>query len=160
MNLYGKTAVIYEIPEHQLREVKVKLPKDLVEWLEEIARSRGETIDIVLMWTLGNLRNFYDRWFYAIQRAERAKDIANFLDTKLEKFKEYLINRGIKKWDEYYSNAKRFVAWLKNKSICSINDITYETIEYYLEELNVKTTTKYLYRHYLKTFLNFVKGYT
>jgi hypothetical protein len=55
--------MVREIPEHQLREIKVKLPEDLVEWLGEIAEARGETIDDVLTWTLGILRNFYDRWF-------------------------------------------------------------------------------------------------
>lgn len=58
--------MIDEIPDRQLVEVRVKLPKDLVEWLERIARARGENIDNVLTWTLGMLRNFYDRWFYTI----------------------------------------------------------------------------------------------
>jgi hypothetical protein len=53
---------VYDIPEHRLREIRVKLPSDLVEWLEDIARARGETVSEVLAWTLGNLMNFYDRW--------------------------------------------------------------------------------------------------
>jgi hypothetical protein len=70
MELYGR---IYDIPEHKLREVKVKLPKDLVEWLEEIAKARGETIDEVLTWTLGNLLNFYDRWICAWKKSKRSR---------------------------------------------------------------------------------------
>jgi predicted translin family RNA/ssDNA-binding protein len=152
--------MIYEIPEHQLREVKVKLPKDLVKWLEEIAKARGETIDEVLTWTLGNIFNFYDRWFRAKRRIERAREIANLLDTRLEKFKEYLASRRIKKWDSYYFIARKFVTWLKSKNIDSLDDITYKTIESYLEELNVKTSTKHLYKYYLKKFLSFIEGQT
>ncbi|MCC6014989.1 MAG: hypothetical protein LM564_04710, partial [Desulfurococcaceae archaeon] len=70
---------------YEAREVKVKLPKDLVDWLEEIARARGETVDEVLTWTLGNLRNFYDRWLHARKR---------LLDTRLNEYKEYLASRG------------------------------------------------------------------
>lgn len=134
---------------YEAREVKVKLPKDLVDWLEEIARARGETVDEVLTWTLGNLRNFYDRWLHARKR---------LLDTRLNEYKEYLASRGLKTRNDYYSVARRFVEWLKNKNLYDIDDITCETIESYLGELNVKTSTKSLYRYYLKDFLNFIKS--
>ena len=64
---------VYNIPEHRLREIKVKLPSELVEWLEVIARARGETVSEVLTWTLGNLMNFYDRWQYAWRKQRRQK---------------------------------------------------------------------------------------
>jgi anthranilate phosphoribosyltransferase len=70
MELYGR---VYDIPEHKLREVKVKLPKDLVEWLEEIAKARDETVDEVLTWTLGCLLNFYDRWKFAWSKKSKRR---------------------------------------------------------------------------------------
>jgi site-specific recombinase XerD len=149
--------MVEEIPEHQLREVKVKLPKDLVEWLEKVARARGETIDGVLTWTLGILHNFYDRWFYTVQSVERVGEITNSLEIKLEKFKEYLADQGIKTLDNYYV-ARKFVEWLKNKDIDSLDNITHETIELYLRELKLRTSTQRLYRHYLKKFLSFIKS--
>jgi anthranilate phosphoribosyltransferase len=64
---------VYDIPEHHLREVRVKLPRDIAEWLEDIARARGETVSEVLAWTLGNLMNFYDRWYYAWKKRCKQK---------------------------------------------------------------------------------------
>jgi len=58
-----------EISERRLVEVKIKLPEDMLMWLEDIAKARDETIDEVLWWTLGTLQNLYDRWM----RAERLK---------------------------------------------------------------------------------------
>jgi hypothetical protein len=64
---------VYDLPEHMLTEINVKLPRDLVEWLEEIAKARGETIDEVLTWTLGLIRNYYERWMRAWKRLEKKR---------------------------------------------------------------------------------------
>ena len=66
MNLGGRRR---EISERGLVEVKIKLPEDMLMWLEDIAKARDETIDEVLWWTLGTLQNLYDRWM----RAKRLK---------------------------------------------------------------------------------------
>jgi hypothetical protein len=52
-----------------LVELRARLPRDLVEWLQQLAEARGETVDEVLTWTLGTLRNLHDRWRYAWGRA-------------------------------------------------------------------------------------------
>jgi hypothetical protein len=63
---------VYELPDHMLVEIKVKLPRDIVEWLKELSKARNETIDEVLTWTLGNILNFYDRWMCR-KKSKRSK---------------------------------------------------------------------------------------
>jgi hypothetical protein len=43
-------------------EVRLRLPRFIVDWLENIAKCRGETVDDVVAWTLGSLYNYYQRW--------------------------------------------------------------------------------------------------
>jgi len=49
-------------------KITLELPENLVLWLKRIADARGEAVDEVLTWTLGNLFNLYDRWEVAIKR--------------------------------------------------------------------------------------------
>jgi len=49
------------------KKIEVELYEDQVEWLSKIAKMRGESLSDVLTWTLGLLRNFYDRWCTALE---------------------------------------------------------------------------------------------
>jgi len=147
------------------RRITVELYDDLVEWISNIARMRGESLSTVMNWTLGLLRNFYDRWLMALElhvrrrmeeesKIREEEEMERRLDEELERFKEFLQAKGYRRADYYYEIAKRFVEWLLQRSK---RDLSTEAIEEFLEGLNVKQSTKATYRHLLKAFLNFQK---
>jgi len=142
----------------ELVEVKWKLPKPLVDWLNSIAKRRNEPIEEVVAWTLGNLYNYYERWVVTPRKLEYGEpEKLEEIEKKLEVFKEYLRTKNFKKYDDYYFAARKFVQWLLNKGVNDLNSISDETINEYLEGLNVKPSTKGTYKGWLKKFLEFLK---
>jgi hypothetical protein len=149
-------------------EVKWKLPKPLVDWLNSIAKCRNESIEEVIAWTLGNLYNYYERWVVIPRKLEcgelekleemkRSEDFKEYLEKRLEDFKEHLRAKNIKKYDDYYYIVRKFVQWLLNRGVNDLSSISDETINEYLEKLNVKPSTKGTYKYCLKKFLEFLK---
>jgi hypothetical protein len=141
-------------------EVNWKLPKPLVDWLNSIAKCRNESIEEVVMWTLGNLYNYYERWVVIPRKlgcGEPEKLRIEEIEKKLEEFKEYLRTKNFKTYDNYYFVARKFIQWLLNRGVSDLNSISDETVKEYLVELNIKDSTKMLYKGYLKKFLEFLK---
>jgi hypothetical protein len=139
-------------------EVKWKLPKPLVDWLNSIAKCRNESIEEVVMWTLGNLYNYYERWVVIPRKLECGEpEKLEEIEKKLEEFKEYLRTKNFKKYDDYYFVVRKFVQWLLSRGVNDLNSISDETINEYLEGLNVKPSTKGTYKSWLKKFLEFLK---
>jgi len=152
----------------ELVEVKWKLPKPLVDWLNSIAKCRNESVEEVIAWTLGNLYNYYERWVVIPRKLEcgeleklgemrKLEEFKEYLERKLEEFKEYLRTKNFKKYDDYYFVARKFVQWLLNRGVSDLSSISDETINEYLEGLNVKPSTKGTYKGWLKKFLEFLK---
>jgi site-specific recombinase XerD len=110
------------------------------------------------MWTLGNLYNYYERWVVIPRKLECGEpEKLEEIEKKLEEFKEYLRTKNFKKYDDYYFVVRKFVQWLLSRGVNDLNSISDETINEYLEGLNVKPSTKGTYKSWLKKFLEFLK---
>jgi hypothetical protein len=129
-------------------EVPVRVPKNIYDWLSEVARHMGLTAD--------KLASIILAQFWEINRAltqsipglqvRPVGDLAN----KLALIKEYK------------ALVRRFLIWADNKGLTD-QDLTHEHISRFLEEYTMDKTlsknTRTKYRYTLNTYLRLVKEY-
>lgn len=114
-------------------------------WLEGMAEKRNESIDDVLAWTIELLIKFHKHWSLEKQTA------CTMEEQVLRGYEEALRN---KRWSKrtiscHISIAKRFLDWCKRNNIRP----SIESINKFINSLNLEKSTKTLYKYSLKQLL-------
>ena len=128
--------------------VPIRIPRNIYNWLAEVAPKMGLTPDGLASFILGR--------FWEINKA-----ITESISLQQPGYKED-ITRKLDVVRAHKSLVKRFLAWTESRGLTP-QDLTYEHIIKFLEEyamgksLSKKTISNY--RHVLSTYLSLVKEY-
>ncbi len=128
--------------------VPVRIPRNIYDWLNEIAQHMGLTVDDVASMILGQFWEINRALMQPIlgMRANPREDLTN----KLALIKKYK------------SLIRRFLAWAEGKGLTD-HDLTREHINMFLSEyITDKSLSKNIrtkYRYVLSTYLRLVKEY-
>jgi hypothetical protein len=134
----------------------IKLPEELVNWLEEFSRQIGMKPDNFIA---GVLYRYYDVWragreSVSMQRKEAKEEAKLDLDEIVNEF------TNIYKKGHNVHIVKSFALWLKDKGleICKVTeDHINEFLQYYEATHKISPATRYKYRGILKMFLAFAR---
>jgi hypothetical protein len=129
-------------------EVKIRLPKYLVDWLNEFSRELGRTPDDFIGEVL---HRYYDAW--KIGR-EGVITLTNLRSLSMEFLQ-------LHKNDKRKTIVKHFVEWVEERSL-GIGDLNENAIKeflaHYAYSRNIKKSSLYSYKGLLKKFIRFIRS--
>jgi predicted DNA-binding protein len=129
-------------------EVKIRLPKYLVDWLNEFSRELGRTPDDFIGEVL---HRYYDAW--KIGR-EAVTTVTNLRSLSMEFLQ-------MRKNDNRKTIVKHFVKWAEERSL-GIGDLNENAIKeflaHYAYSRNIKKSSLYSYKGLLKNFIEFIRS--
>jgi hypothetical protein len=129
-------------------EIKIRLPKYLVDWLNEFSRELGRAPDDFIGEVL---HRYYDAWKIGREAATTP--------TNLESLSKEFIR--IYKNDKRKTIVKHFVKWAEERSL-GVGDLdenaVKEFLKHYAHLRNIKKSSLYSYRGLLNKFVKFIRS--
>ncbi|MEM2571395.1 MAG: phage integrase N-terminal SAM-like domain-containing protein [Candidatus Nezhaarchaeales archaeon] len=139
-----------------LQEIRVRLPRHLVEWLQEFSKAIAMTSDQLIA---NILEYYYEAWKvgYDEGRNLSSSEEETHLNTLNldESLKAFL--KTLSKAQRKSVNAilKRFIVWLHERSAPVSEASISEFLEQYKSGRNLKASTLSLYKNILRKFVKF-----
>jgi len=131
-------------------EIRIKLPKYLVDWLIEFSKETGNSLDDFIT---SILHRYYDAW-----KIGRDSVLIKIKELNIDLFAEEFI----KMYKKYRSShiVRHFAVWIKERGLNTRDldeDVIKEFLTRYTSSRNIKKSSLQCYKYMLNKFVEFIK---